>query len=104
MAAWDRLPRIVADNSRHRVVVTGMGAITSQGNSLNDCWDGVSNGGVAIREVGHMSMDGYRTRLGGEVQNPAAPEHSYLHPDGFHDRALAFTDEAAGGGMAHCRV
>jgi 3-oxoacyl-[acyl-carrier-protein] synthase II len=104
MAASDRLLAIVAEHSRHRVVVTGLGAITSQGNSLQDFWDGVSNGRVAIREVAHMSMDGYRTRLGGEVQDPALPQHSYLHPDGFHDRALDFTVKAAEEAMANCGV
>jgi 3-oxoacyl-[acyl-carrier-protein] synthase II len=96
----------VADNSkqRQRVVVTGMGAITSQGNSLREFWDGVSNGRVAIRNVRHMSMDGYRTRLGGEVQDPAAPEHSYLNPDGFRDRAIDFTIKAAEEAMANCGV
>jgi 3-oxoacyl-[acyl-carrier-protein] synthase II len=96
----------VADNSkrRYRVVVTGLGAITSQGNSLQDFWDGVSGGRVAIREVRHMPMEGYRTRLGGEVQDPAAPEHAYLNPDGFHDRALDFTVKAAEEAMARCGV
>jgi 3-oxoacyl-[acyl-carrier-protein] synthase II len=94
----------VADTSRHRVVVTGLGAITSQGNSLADFWDGVSSGRVAIREVQHMPMDGYRTRLGGEVQEPALPQHDYLHPDGFHDRALDFTVKAAEEAMANCGV
>lgn len=94
----------MAEQSRHRVVVTGLGAITSQGNSLADFWDGVSNGRVAIREVTHMPMDGYRTRLGGEVQDPARPEHDYLHPDGFHDRALDFTVRAAEEAMANCGV
>ncbi|HEV3071730.1 MAG TPA: beta-ketoacyl-[acyl-carrier-protein] synthase family protein [Solirubrobacteraceae bacterium] len=94
----------MAEDSRHRVVVTGLGAITSQGNSLQDFWEGVSNGRVAIREVAHMPMDGYRTRLGGEVQEPALPEHSYLHPDGFHDRALDFTVKAAEEAMANCGV
>ncbi len=94
----------MADTSRHRVVVTGLGAITSQGNSLADFWDGVSSGRVAIRQVQHMPMDGYRTRLGGEVQNPALPQHDYLHPDGFHDRALDFTVKAAEEAMANCGV
>jgi 3-oxoacyl-[acyl-carrier-protein] synthase II len=98
------LPRIVVDNSRHRVVVTGLGAITSQGNSLQDFWEGVSSGRVAIREVTHLPMDGYRTSLGGEVQDPALPEHDYLHPDGFHDRALDFTVKAAEEAMANCGV
>lgn len=94
----------MADNSRHRVVVTGLGAITSQGNSLQDFWEGVSSGRVAIREVTHLPMDGYRTSLGGEVQDPALPEHDFLHPDGFHDRALDFTVKAAEEAMASCGV
>ncbi len=89
---------------RHRVVVTGMGAITSQGNSLEEFWEGVSNGRVAIRAVKHLPMEGYRTRLGGEVEDPAAPEHSYLNPDGFHDRAIDFTIKAAEEAMANCGV
>jgi 3-oxoacyl-[acyl-carrier-protein] synthase II len=94
----------MASLPRQRVVVTGMGAITSQGNSLDDFWGGVSNGRVAIRDVKHMPMDGYRTRLGGEVEDPAAPEHSYLSPDGFRDRALDFTVKAAEEAMANCGV
>jgi 3-oxoacyl-[acyl-carrier-protein] synthase II len=96
----------VADNSkpRQRVVVTGMGAITPQGGSLAEFWDGVSNGRVAIRGVEHMPMDGYRTRLGGEVQSDPTPEHGYLNPDGFHDRAIDFTLKAAEEAMANCGV
>jgi 3-oxoacyl-[acyl-carrier-protein] synthase II len=89
---------------RSRVVVTGMGAITPQGNSLEEFWDGVSHGRVAIRKVTHLPMDGYRTTLGGEVQNPAKPEHGYLNPDGFHDRAIDFTVKAAEEAMANCGV
>jgi 3-oxoacyl-[acyl-carrier-protein] synthase II len=100
---------IVADNNtttsqRQRVVVTGLGAITSQGNSLRDFWEGVSNGRVAIRAVQHMPMEGYRTRLGGEVVDPPAPAHGYLSPDGFHDRALDFTVKAAEEAIANCGV
>ena len=90
--------------ARPRVVVTGMGAVTSQGASLADFWDGVSHGRVAIREVAHMPMDGYRTRLGGEVVEQAPPAHSYLNPDGFHDRAIDFTIRAAEEAMANCGV
>jgi 3-oxoacyl-[acyl-carrier-protein] synthase II len=89
---------------RQRVVVTGMGAITSQGNSLEAFWDGVSHGRVAIRGVEHLPMDGYRTQLGGEVQDPAPAEHGYLNPDGFHDRAIDFTMKAAEEAMANCGV
>jgi 3-oxoacyl-[acyl-carrier-protein] synthase II len=88
-----------------RVVVTGMGAISPQGPDLESFWEGVRNGRVAIREVKHLPMDGYRTRLGGEVQELVlASEHEYLNPDGFHDRAIDFTMKAAEEAMANCNV
>ncbi|MGO9898614.1 MAG: beta-ketoacyl synthase N-terminal-like domain-containing protein [Solirubrobacteraceae bacterium] len=92
------------ENQAIRVVVTGMGAVTSQGATLNDFWEGVRGGRVAIREVKHLSMEGLRTRLGGEVQTDAQPTHEYLNPDGFHDRALDFTIRAAEEAMANCGV
>ena len=38
------------------------------------------------------------------MQDPALPEHDFLHPDGFHDRALDFTVKAAEEAMANCGV
>jgi 3-oxoacyl-[acyl-carrier-protein] synthase II len=87
-----------------RVVVTGMGAINGQGTNLHEYWEGVRGGRVAIREVQHMSMDGYRTKIGGEVQTEAPPEHEYLNPGGFHDRAIDFTMKAAEEAMENCGV
>jgi 3-oxoacyl-[acyl-carrier-protein] synthase II len=93
----------VAETSK-RVVVTGMGAVTPQGVTLEEYWDGVRSGHVAIREVQHLPMDGYRTKIGGEVQQEAPPEHEYLNPDGFHDRAIDFTFRAAEEAMDRCGV
>jgi 3-oxoacyl-[acyl-carrier-protein] synthase II len=81
-----------------------MGAVTPQGVNLEEYWDGVRSGRVAIREVQHLSMEGYRTSIGGEVQQEAQPEHSYLNPDGFHDRAIDFTMKAAEEAMENCGV
>jgi 3-oxoacyl-[acyl-carrier-protein] synthase II len=81
-----------------------MGAITSQGGSLEEFWEGVRSGRCTIREVRHLPMDGYRTRLAGEVQVDSPPEHEYLNPAGFHDRAIDFTMHAAEEAMAHCGV
>jgi 3-oxoacyl-[acyl-carrier-protein] synthase II len=87
-----------------RVVVTGLGAITSQGASAEDLWQGVKAGRVTIRDVQHLPMEGYRTNLGGEVQEDATPEHQYLNPGGFHDRAIDFTIKAAEEAMKDCGV
>ena len=64
------------------VVVTGIGAITAMGPSVADLWAGVKGGQVAIRPVTHLPMDGYRTRLGGEVACVPGEE------TGFRDRAF----------------
>ncbi len=87
-----------------RVVVTGMGVISPQGATLEEYWDGVRNGRVAIREVKHLSMDGFRTKIAGEVQVDVTPAHAYLTPDGFHDRAIDFTMRAAEEAMRNCGV
>jgi 3-oxoacyl-[acyl-carrier-protein] synthase II len=86
------------------VVVTGLGAVTPEGVGLDAYWGGVRAGVVAIRKVQHLPMDGYRTELGGEVQEEFTPEHDYLHPDGFRDRAIDFTMRAAEEAMARCGV
>ena len=95
----------MAETSKQpRVVVTGMGAINGQGNNLDDYWDGVRSGRVAIRDVQHISMDGYRTQIGGEVQSEMGVRSEYLNPGGFHDRAIDFTVRAAEEAMERCGV
>ena len=61
------------NDDRTRVVVTGLGAITSQGGSLREFWESVREGRVAIRDVQHIPMDGFRTRIAGEVQVAVVP-------------------------------
>ena len=87
-----------------RVVVTGLGAVTPEGVGVDAYWAGVRGGVVAIGKVEHLPMDGYRTELGGEVKEDFTPEHEYLNPDGFHDRAIDFTMRAAEEAMARCGV
>ena len=81
---------VAASTDTHRVVVTGMGAITAQGSNARRLWEGVRGGRVAIRQVEHLPMEGYRTDIGGEVQDDMRAEHDYLNPDGFRDRAIDF--------------
>ncbi len=93
-----------ATSQTPRVVVTGMGSISGQGSNLDDYWDGVRNGRVAIREVQHLPMETYLTRLGGEVRDATPPKREYLNPGGFHDRAIDFIMTAADEAMSRCGV
>ncbi len=85
-----------------RVGVVSVGAITSQGPTADDFWDGVSRGRVAIHPVRRIPMDGYGTTLAGEVQVDREPAHDVNYPDGFRDRALDFALVAAEEAMATC--
>lgn len=78
-----------------RVVVTGLGAVTSQGPSADALWQGVRDGRVAIRPVRQLPMEGYRTLIGGEVEHVPTPEHGDPDPAHFRDRALDFALLAA---------
>ncbi|MFN8636602.1 MAG: beta-ketoacyl-[acyl-carrier-protein] synthase family protein [Chloroflexota bacterium] len=78
-----------------RVVVAGVGAVTSQGPTADALWEGVKAGRVAIRPVQRLPMDGYMTRIGGEVQDEVEPTHEYRHPSGFRERVIDFALKAS---------
>jgi 3-oxoacyl-[acyl-carrier-protein] synthase II len=60
-------------NNETRVVVTGMGAITCLGNSVDEFWTGIKSGQSGIREISLVSPDGFPCSVSGEIQdfNPA---------------------------------
>jgi 3-oxoacyl-[acyl-carrier-protein] synthase II len=88
----------------NRVVVTGVGAITGQGTSADDLWEGSKAGRVAIREMDHLPMEGYMTKLGGEVKEKQDPQHDYVHPDGYREPVLDFALKAAEEAVEQCGV
>jgi 3-oxoacyl-[acyl-carrier-protein] synthase II len=85
-----------------RVVVTAVGAVTSEGGGAAALWDGVKAGRVAIGPVRGFPMAGYRTSLGGEVAEAACPDYDYLSALGAWDSepALDFALLAAQEAMA----
>ena len=85
-----------------RVVVTAVGALTSQGADSQALWAGASAGRVAIGPVRGLPMNGYRTDLGGEVTDTRHPDYDYLAGIGGHrsERALDFALLAAQEAMA----
>jgi 3-oxoacyl-[acyl-carrier-protein] synthase II len=53
----------------NRVVITGMGAITPLGNTLNDYWEGLLQGKNGIGEITLFDTTGFDCRIGGEVKD-----------------------------------
>ncbi|HYW76975.1 MAG TPA: beta-ketoacyl-ACP synthase II [Gammaproteobacteria bacterium] len=52
-----------------RVVVTGMGAVTPVGNSVDEAWRSVLAGKSGIGPIDTMDVSGFTTRFGGLVKN-----------------------------------
>jgi len=57
-----------------RVVVTGMGAITPIGNSVDEFWQGIKAGKVGIDEITKFDTTDYSVKLAAEVKDFVAKE------------------------------
>lgn len=57
-----------------RVVVTGMGAITPIGNSVDEFWNSVKEGKVGIDEITKFDTSEYKVKLAAEVKDFVAKE------------------------------
>ncbi|MEW6006577.1 MAG: beta-ketoacyl-ACP synthase II [bacterium] len=60
---------------KHRVVVTGFGAISPIGNSVSLFFSSLINGQSGIEEIKSFDTTGYSTRIGGEIKG--------FNPDGI---------------------
>lgn len=81
-----------------RVVITGVGVISSVGNDVSTFWDNLVNGRSGITTVTRLDLTNYKTKIGGEVKNFDISK--YIHPkeakrmDLFCHYAIAAADEA----------
>lgn len=59
---------------RRRVVVTGMGAVTPIGNTVDDFWAQIKAGVVGIGKISRFDTAGFKATLGAEVKNFVAAD------------------------------
>ena len=59
---------------KRRVVVTGLGAITPIGNSVEEFWNGIKGGKVGIGEITRFDTTDYKVKLAAEVKDFVAKE------------------------------
>ena len=81
-----------------RVVVTGMGAVTPIGNSVEEFWENIKKNTVGIGEITQFDVSGFKCRMGAEVKN--FDPGRYMEPkaarrmEPFCQYAVAATGEA----------
>ncbi|MEN6459363.1 MAG: beta-ketoacyl-ACP synthase II [Thermoguttaceae bacterium] len=54
---------------KRRVVVTGLGAVTSLGCKVDELWTRICNGESGVGPLERLDVSNYRVRFGGEVRN-----------------------------------
>lgn len=61
--------------SRRRVVVTGLGAVSPLGNTVDSTWEGILAGRSGIATLDHFDVSAYPTRFGGRVKDLDVTEY-----------------------------
>src|SRR4030066_375653 len=54
---------------KRRVVVTGLGALTPLGNSVQESWEGVIAGKSGIGPITKFDSSAFKSRIAGEIKN-----------------------------------
>ncbi|MGN0267983.1 MAG: beta-ketoacyl synthase N-terminal-like domain-containing protein, partial [Lachnospiraceae bacterium] len=54
---------------KRRVVITGMGAVTPIGNSVEEFWAGIKENKVGIGEITRFDTSDYKVKLAAEVKD-----------------------------------
>ena len=55
--------------SKRRVVVTGLGAVTSIANAVPETWEGIINGKSGISSIDSFDISSFPSRFGGVIRN-----------------------------------
>jgi len=56
-------------NQYQRVVITGMGAITPIGNTIDEFWSSATNGNSGVSNFAHLDTSNYPCKVAGEVKD-----------------------------------
>lgn len=88
-----------------RVVVTGLGAITPVGNSVESMWQSLVEGKSGIDFITHFDTTGFKTRFAAEVKDFKAEEFGVDRKDARRmDRYAQFAIAATGLALADAKL
>ena len=81
-----------------KVVVTGLGAVTPIGNTVNEMWEGVKTGKCGVSPITLYDTEGRKVKLAAEVKNFVPEElldkREYRKMDRFTQFAMVAAEEA----------
>ena len=69
---------MIAPTIRHRVALTGIGAVTPIGTGVREFWEGVRTGRRGVRPLTRFDASALRTRIAGEI--PAFDPAAFFSP------------------------
>ncbi len=81
-----------------RVVVTGLGALTPIGNTVEEYWKGLENGVSGAAPITYFDASGFKTRFACELKDFVVNDHldrkEARKMDRFTQYAMVVSDEA----------
>ena len=80
---------------KKRVVITGVGCISSVGNSLNDLWSSLQNGRSGIKPITLFNSEEYRVHFAGEAHYDACDFGFTAREAARYDRSVLHAVSAA---------
>lgn len=80
---------------KRRVVITGMGAISPIGTTVNEMWDSIKAGRCGIDKITHFDTTDYKVKLAGEVKEFDVEQYFPKREFKFNDRFTMFARIAA---------
>ena len=75
---------------KKRVVITGMGAISPIGNSVEETWNSIQKNVCGIDEITHFDTSDFKVKLAGEVKNLDTEKYFSKREMKFNDRFTQF--------------
>jgi len=85
-------------SEHRRVVITGIGAVTPLGNTVQETWEGLKNGKNGIAPITHFDTEKFKAKLGAEVKNFDPKDYlevnDVLRTDRYVQYAVAAAQEA----------
>lgn len=88
---------------KRRVVVTGMGAVTPIGNTVEEFWNGIKTGKVGIGPITKFDTTDYKVKLAAEVKDFVGKERMDFKAAKRMELFSQYAVAAAKGSICGCR-